>query len=201
LAAMITPKMKLAIITIVLLFNLNFAFAQFYIDAKMDTISYSALPSNDRFMEHYVFHSNYKFYYDTIHRISIEIPDSFDIQKTYNKDFVIFELPKNDQILINAYSKLKFQSLSDLEFKELTKYKPGDTLKDYDKATLHRISLQSENIYKVEFFSYGMSFVQQWRFFENNFGYFAVVLFATENTYALRLDLFNKFITKNIKNL
>jgi hypothetical protein len=201
LAAMITPKMKLAIITTVLLFNLNFAFGQFYIDAKMDTISYTALPSNDRYMEHYVFHSNYKFYYDTIHKISIEIPDSFDVQKTYDKALIVFELPKKDQIFIKAYSKRKFQSLADLEFKELTKYKPGDTLRDYAEATLTRTSLQSENIYKVEFFYSGISFVQQWRFFENDFGYYTVVLFATETTYALRLDLFNKFITKNIKNL
>lgn len=198
---MILHKMKQSLITILLLFNLNFVIAQFYIDAKMDTISYTELPSNARFMEHYVFQSNYKFYYDSIHKLSVEIPDSFDVQKTNDQNLVVFQLPKNDQIFITAYSKQKFQSLADLEFKELTKYKPGDTLRDYAEATLTRTSLQSANIYKVEFFYSGISFVQQWRFFENDFGYYTVVLFAGEATYALRLDLFNKFITKNIKNL
>jgi hypothetical protein len=196
--------MKIFGLIIFFFFIQRIGFSQFYKDDKGEKIAYNSLPSNDDFMEHYILGDRvYKFYYDTVHHFQIQIPDSFQVQKTGSKDMVIFRLPiiqeTYDFISVTSFSKERFISIDSLVYKNLTKHRSGDYLNGNKQGVFQSAVLIDTLTYKVELNCNGDFCTQQWCFRQNNFGYYVIMLASKKETYNLRLNIFKKFILQDIK--
>ena len=199
-------KINVKILSIVLFISLlpKLGVCQYYETDEGKKISYTALPSNDDFMEQYILGDIvYKSYSDTTHHFKIQIPDSFDVRKTNSKNLIMFRLPIRqgvyDYISITSFEKDKFISLDSLIYKNLTRHKIGEYLNGNKNGIFQSVTSIDSLTYKVELLCSGNNCTQEWCFKKNNFGYYVIMLACKRETYSLRQGVFKKFISESFK--
>lgn len=196
--------MKVFIHTILLLLVSSLAHAQFYIGVKGDTISYKQIPASDDFMGQYILGDKvYKSYRDTIYHIEVQIPDSLRVERTGTPKLLVFEMPEKDElydyISITLFSKDQFPVIDSLSFKYLTRHKKGEVFNKNPNNILKDLTQLSASVYKVELDCSGDPIIQQWRFLQNDYGYYVVMLAANEETYDDRLPAFETFVKQHLR--
>ena len=176
-------------------------YSQFFLDEKGDTVSYTKIPANDDFLAFVVLGMGdkvYQSYHDTIHHFELKIPDSATVQRSNDKNLMFFRMPKldgvYDYISVTSFSKDRFVVIDSLVFNNLTKHQPGDYLNGNKQGVFQSATLLKDLTYKVVVDCNDNGCIHQWRFMENDFGYYVVMLAARQETYDQRLEVFENFV-------